>query len=77
LNHVISTHRTRNVNKVDMFDWNVFGGSQLAVPLHIYKGEVWTHAQAIANKPHVIRWITTHEIRIIARVNLIAGPWTV
>jgi hypothetical protein len=25
----------------------------------------------------VIRWITTHEIRIIARVNLIAGPWTV
>jgi hypothetical protein len=27
----------------------------------------------IANKLHVIRWITTHEIRIIDQVNLIVG----
>jgi hypothetical protein len=39
----------------------------------IYIGEVWTHSLAIPNKPYVIRWITTHEIRIIALVNLIAG----
>jgi hypothetical protein len=26
------------VNKVDRFDWNVFGGSQSIVPLYIYRG---------------------------------------
>jgi hypothetical protein len=31
----------------------------------------------MANKFHVIRWITTHEIKIIARVNLTAGARTV
>ena len=35
-----------------------------SAPSYIY-GEVWTRSQTIANKSHVIRWITTHEIRII------------
>jgi hypothetical protein len=42
-----------------------------------YIGEVWTRSYVIANKFHVIRWITTHEIKIIDRVNLIAGARTV
>jgi hypothetical protein len=49
-------------------------------PSYIYiyiRGEVWTHSEAIANRSYVIRWITTHEIRITVRVNLMAGAWTV
>jgi hypothetical protein len=56
---------------------NVFVGSQSVVSLHIYRGNVWIRSYAIANKPHMIRWIITHEIRIIIRVNLIAGAQTV
>jgi hypothetical protein len=44
--------------------------SQLVVPF-IYIWEVWTHSYEIANKSHMIKWITTDEIRIITRVNLI------
>jgi hypothetical protein len=28
------------INKVDMFDWNVFGGSRSAIFLYIYSGSV-------------------------------------
>jgi hypothetical protein len=38
--------------------------------------EVWTCSYEIANNFHVIRWITTHEIRIITWVDMIAGPRT-
>jgi hypothetical protein len=51
----------------------VFGGSQSVVPFIFIGDEVWTCSEEIANNSHVIRWITTHEIRIITRVNLIAG----
>jgi hypothetical protein len=43
----------------------------------IYIGEGLDPFLAITNKSHVIRWMTTHEIRIIARVNLTAGARTV
>jgi hypothetical protein len=50
----------------------VFGGSQSAAPFIFIEEDVCTCSSAIANNSHVIRWITTHEIKIITQVNLTA-----
>jgi hypothetical protein len=32
-----------------------------------------SRSYTIANRSHMIKWITTHEIRIITQINLVAG----